>query len=370
MSLAEVAKLAGVSPATVSRVLRHSARVWPETAEHVTRALATSETRPAGSRRSVRNRAGKGKEADCSIGIVTVGQTTRRSLHVPVIASFVASVADAARQHELNVLLDEQPGFDSVSRLMRNREIGGAILLVDDQLAASSEMSGWVCELAGKVPLVWALGSQFSRIGVDRVTTDMHCAGQMAAAYLVEQGCRRLAFVADSPRSGATRTCASGFVNTAYDRGLEATVYVLAEDDRDGHVFGGHVLAVRTLAECVRGMNSTDNTPQGIFALGYGLTMQLHPWLNRDGLGLGRQVCLVCCDNDNMRLSELSPKPTTFEVDTAEIAMRAVRRLLSRMAHPEENPVSMQVPPILVRSPDMAEKLSQNTTLSGALRRP
>jgi DNA-binding LacI/PurR family transcriptional regulator len=292
--------------------------------------------------------------------IVTVGQTLRHALHIPVLASFVAAVSEAAQKQGLSVLLDELPRLGGKSRFMQKGEIGGAILLVESRLATDSSVPGMIRQLADTIPLVWALGNHSGPLVVDRVAVDSQTIGQMAATYFAQRGCKRLAFIVDSPKLPWVRSCAASFVHTGYDQGTETFLYVVSDDVRDSKIFGGQVIAVRNIHECVSAMTAKQVRPDGIFGLNNELTSKLYPLLSKAGLAPGRDVSFVTCDNDSSRTADISPKPTTIAVNTAEVAARTVRRLLVRMSKPHESPLLIQVPPILVNSQASDRPLPHN----------
>src|SRR4051812_40275990 len=92
MSIAEVAKAAGVSTATVSRVLNDLPGVRTETIQQVRAAVEALNYRP---QRAKRGRASTGGPSrgprSGNIAVITLGQT-RDWLQLPVMASVVAGI--------------------------------------------------------------------------------------------------------------------------------------------------------------------------------------------------------------------------------------------------------------------------------------
>ena len=134
MSLAAVAKVAGVSKSTVSRVMNNSSLVNDETAKRVRRAAERVGYQPpatpvvGGARRQ---RAGRPGAKMRRIAIVTLGQIHQEWMSNPVIGSFVRGVTVAAREFDVDVMLDDMPTLHEQSRLIQRGDIGGAILMVD-----------------------------------------------------------------------------------------------------------------------------------------------------------------------------------------------------------------------------------------------
>jgi DNA-binding LacI/PurR family transcriptional regulator len=76
--------------------------------------------------------------------------------------------------------------------------------------------------------------------------------------------------------------------------------------------------------------------------------VQVYRLLAERGVTPGADMTVVSCDNENVRLSMLHPRPASIEIGTAEIARFAVRRLIQRIKHPEDPPVRILVNPKLV----------------------
>src|SRR4051812_28572158 len=104
MSVTRIAEKAGVSIATVSRVLNNSRRVNPESAELVRRAVEELKLPPPTARRKSRT---KGTERQYTIAVVSLGQNYRTWFEVPVIAEVVAEITRAAQDAQMGVLMTE-----------------------------------------------------------------------------------------------------------------------------------------------------------------------------------------------------------------------------------------------------------------------
>src|SRR5689334_17260751 len=105
MSLVEVAKRAGVSIATVSRVLNNTPGVRPETIKHVQRALRAIDYDPAAIRRGPRPGKRDGKRLK-SVAVLVLGQNQEEWFRIPVFAAAVAGINRAANDRGMQVLID------------------------------------------------------------------------------------------------------------------------------------------------------------------------------------------------------------------------------------------------------------------------
>lgn len=358
MSIANVAKRAGVSTATVCRVLRQSGQVRPETASQVLEAVRQVGYVPP-PRRTVSRRRGERRDGKLGtwagrIAVVTLGGVHRYWMAVPAMASFIASVTAVASELDIDVMLDEMPSPEEPGRLIRRGEIGGAILLVHSDLARTDGGRAALRSLAGRLPVVWAMGAQVGPLVVDHISPDNLGIGHLAASYLMGKGCRRCAMVVRTPEWAFIRERAAGFAGSLFDAGATFRIYLVSDNDRDGAVFPGNVHVVRSMEEAAAAMAASSDRPQGIFTATDAHMAELHPKLIGAGFRPGSDLQLVSCDNDRAALSLLDPKPATIDLNTAEIASRAIRRLRMRMRNLHEPPVSMQVPPVLIEPEQIA----------------
>ena len=124
MSLVEVAKRAGVSIATVSRVLNNTPGVRPETIKHVQRALRAASYDPAAVRRGPRPGKRDGKRTQ-SIAVLVLGQTQEES------AQLQQNGQGAFSQAASNAILAEALNATVSNRVQRL--FGGSRIKIDPQ---------------------------------------------------------------------------------------------------------------------------------------------------------------------------------------------------------------------------------------------
>src|SRR5262245_27381636 len=125
MSVSRIAEKAGVSIATVSRVLNNSRPVNPKIAEQVRRAMKELDLSPR--QRRTRSR---GSDRHSTVAIVSLGQSYRGWFELPVIAGVVAELSRAAQDHHMGILMAEMPDPQQLSPVLRRPEVDGAIVFM------------------------------------------------------------------------------------------------------------------------------------------------------------------------------------------------------------------------------------------------
>ncbi|WP_206996971.1 LacI family DNA-binding transcriptional regulator [Trinickia mobilis] len=183
VSLADVARRAGVSPATVSRVLNGTAGVRPEILSRVRQACNELGYMPNGAARALSTRRSK------TIGAI-----------VPSIENEGFAKAIAALQRHLNdagySLLLASSDYDSLrelheARLLLSRGVDGMVLVGASHDAALVQL----LEQQG-VPVVetWTISKDQPSVGFDNTE-----AAYSVAQYLVNLGHRNVGVIAGSP---------------------------------------------------------------------------------------------------------------------------------------------------------------------------
>ena len=109
MSISRVAKLAGVSSATVSRVINRHPRVAPETALSVQKAMQELGYTPS-ERRPGPKPLGRASTETQTIAFLVLGTT--RSRATPGFEMLLRGVSLATSQHHLNLLFSHIPDPD------------------------------------------------------------------------------------------------------------------------------------------------------------------------------------------------------------------------------------------------------------------
>jgi DNA-binding LacI/PurR family transcriptional regulator len=355
-SIANVAKAAGVSTATVSRVLNNFPHVREETIRRVREAVQALNYSPLRTRRDLSDEDGFGRARPGrtgNIAVITLGQA-REWLQLPVMAGAVAGIRTAVTERGYRLVLDELLDATKPHRLIDRREIDGAIVFVTGSF--SSERCNEALDIVSqKIPLVWAMGEEYGNYDVDHVTCDNVHIGHLAYNFLRNKRCQEVALIALNPSWTFMRLRAQAFLNAAYDGNQRATAYVVSQDEMILDSYGKRVVPAKNPEELVAKILGGPRRPDGIFILNDFATSTVVPILNRQGIRTDRDITIVSCDNEESRLAALQPRPTTIDIRSEEVGYRAMVRLASRMRNPEETPLVVRVAAKLIEPPKMSE---------------
>jgi DNA-binding LacI/PurR family transcriptional regulator len=320
-TIRDVARRAGVSTATVSRVLAGIGTPRPETADAVRRAVQELGYRPSGVARSLRMR------RTHTFGLIVT------DLQNPFFPELVQAADLAARAIGYSILLgsaayDEHRATHYLD-VMVDRRVDGLIIASSH---VPDESRAW---LGGSpVPLV-ILNAESAGAPVTVITSDNRGGTELATRHLIELGHRRIAFVRGVASFTADQPRIEGFRDACRAGGLAASD--TPETRGDGQVDGGH----RAVAELLRAHPALTaiacyNDVTAIGALRA---------LREAGRSVPGEVSVVGCD-DIAAAAWVAPALTTVAQQKAEMGRLAVQRLAAILDSPDDPP-----PPEVVRLP-------------------
>jgi len=211
VTIADVAKHAGVSSSTVSYVLSGKRAISAETQRRVRSSVRELGYHPNAGARALAARRSL---------IIALMVPLRTDVYVPVMMEIAVAVTTAARQHGYDVLLitnDEGP--DGVHRIAASGLADGMILMdveLDDE----------------RIPVLRARGAQAALIGLSEDASGLSCvdhdfvaAGALCADHLADLGHREIAFIGYGSgvyhrHAGYAERTLTGFRDRAEQRGL------------------------------------------------------------------------------------------------------------------------------------------------------
>ncbi|MCZ2849361.1 LacI family DNA-binding transcriptional regulator [Modestobacter sp. VKM Ac-2978] len=317
-TMVDVARAAGTSQKTVSRVVNAEPGVRPETIERVQRAIAELGFRRHDGASHLRR-----GTSTASIGLVL------EDLAGPFYAALTAGVERRAREHGYLLLTGSADGdAERAGRLVQAfaaRRVDGLLIapnLVGDEVLTAN--------LPPDVPAV-LLDRPSADHGTDEVLSDN--AGGIASAvhHLAERGHRSIAYLGDDERFWTSRQRRDGFLAACAERGLRT----------EGLVSLG-ALTPERIAAAVSGWASA-----GVTAVVTGNNRASVALLHHLHARTGPRPAHV--GFDELDLADLLDPPlTTVAQDAAGIGSAAVDLLFERLATPTLPPRSVVVPTRLV----------------------
>lgn len=306
VSIKDVAGEAGVSTATVSRVLSNGLHVRPEVRERVMAAVERLGYRPNLVARSLRS------QQSTTIGLIV------SDICNPFFTSVGRAVEDTANEQGFSVLLcntDESPEKEATYlNLMRDASVAGAIMSPTRQTVAnftSADLS---------FPTV-VVDRSIANGDVDAVLLDNVDAAYRLATHLIEQGYRRIAALCSEMSTGLERQL--GYEKALRAHGLapraEYVKYVSPK------VEAGYAAALK--------MIDATQPPDALFTANSLLAAGALQAIRERNLTIPGDIALATFDETTWT-SLVQPAITLIAQPTYEIGKTAAELLLQRIADP------------------------------------
>ena len=312
-TIREVAALAGVSTATVSRSLRGGAGVEPTTRRKVEEAARELRYRPSGVARSLKLR------ATSTIGLIVT------DIENPYFPQIVSAVEDGVRARGYTVLLadgrrDPERELESLE-ILGEREVDGMIIA---STALTRRHREHIRELHCPVVII---NSESTVPAVPAVMSDNVMGGRLAAEHVLDLGHRAVIFVGDdeADHDSAVQARIEGARAAVNERANADALrfrVVAASGAADAAVEGG----IRAAQELVAG--SFDETAvlcrNDLTAIG------VMRGLRAAGCRIPEDISVVGYDDIELA-AYVDPPLTTVHQSTDEMARRAVADLFERL---------------------------------------
>ncbi|MER7623163.1 LacI family DNA-binding transcriptional regulator [Streptomyces sp. NPDC126503] len=324
VTLAEVARHAGVSASTVSYVLSGKRPISDGTRQRVRASIEQLGYQPHAGARAL---------ASSRSRIIALMVPLRTDMYVPVMLDIAVAVATTARVHGYDVLLLTGEEGPSALRRVTGSGLAEAVILMDVQLHDERLA---VLRTAG--PPAVLVGLPADPAGLSCVDLDFAAAGALCVDHLAALGHREIAVVGEAPGVYARHT---GFAERTL-RGLRERAERLGVGLLHRACEGSHDAVAGVLARIL------DERP-GVSAFVVQNETALEPLLallRRTGRAVPEDVSVVAVCPEAVA-AQASVPLTSVAIPAQELGRRAVERLVARLADPVARAGAELLPPVL-----------------------
>ncbi|MGW7270062.1 LacI family DNA-binding transcriptional regulator [Streptomyces sp. NPDC054864] len=334
VTLEDVARTAGVSRATVSRVVNGAPTVDPVLRRKVEEAVEATGYVPNQAARSLVT------QRTDSMALV-VSERERRPVEAPFVGRMftdphfgrvVGGLLDVLRPAGVQMVLmlvDDDTSRRQLLSYLRQGHVDGAVLVSSH---ASDPLPRLLAETG--LPAVLA-GRPAETVPLPYVEVDQRVGARMAVDRLVAGGRRAIGTIAGPQDMPAAQERLEGFREALAAHGVTGAPWVEADFTRVGG------------AEAMRRLLSRHPDLDGVFVASDLMAQGALQTLLRAGRVLPRDVAVVGFD-DSEAARSCEPALTTVRQPVEEMAAEMARLLLSRIKQPGEAPLSMVFRPVLV----------------------
>ncbi|KIS27459.1 hypothetical protein TV39_10270 [Arthrobacter sp. SPG23] len=302
----DVARVAGVSRALVSLVLRDSPKVSAEKRQAVAEAIAELDYRPSNAARWLAS------------GRTRIVGVLLDDLANPWFVELLDGLQSVLGEQNLRMVLSDptylaRPGESPVSAFMELRVdgliIAGDVQTDDDLLRATAH-----------TPTVVVGARAFELPSADLVTNDDVAGARIAVEHLISLGHKDIAYLTASTGSAALR--AKSYQDTMASHGLQEQIRVVHTD-----------LSEHSGFEAMNSLIDSGRPPTAVLAANDVLAVGALSSADDHGMRVPAQLSLVGYDNTYLAgIRHLSL--TSVDPVSRDVGVRAARLLLERMAEP------------------------------------
>ncbi len=325
-NIVELAKLAGVSPGTVSRALANKSLVNPKTRERI-QELARAHGFQINQMASKLRRQKTGVIAV----VIPLGHDRRQHISDPFFMTLLGALADELTESGYQLMLSRAIPQDDplwLDRIVNSGMVDGVLMIgQSDQTATIEKVAQDYAPL-----VVW--GSHKPGQTHCAVGTDNHEGGRLAAQYLLDRGLRSLAFLGDT----------TGIEIAERYRGACAAVAACGGGAALRHL-PVHLSVDEMTDEIAQALIAPGAAVEGVVAASDTIAMATIRQLDSKGIRVPEDIAVVGFD-DLPLARHTVPQLTTVRQDIATGAHEMVARLMVRLGG--ERAASLVMPPQLV----------------------
>jgi len=319
-AMSDVARVAGVSHQTVSRVLNDHSKVRPETRQRVLAAIAE-----LGYRRNIAARALVTRRSG-TIGVVTTG--------LPYFGptSTLIAVEEAAREAGYFVSIATLAGIDATNvnkalEYFLGQAVEGIIVI-----APHDDVRDALVPFAAQVPLVMIASEPSPGFSLHTMSVDQELGARLATRHLLELGHRDVVHLAGPLDWIDARTRVVGWRAELEAAGVAPSAPIIGDWSAErGYDVG------RTMVR--------EGAPTAVFAANDQLALGLLHAFAEGGVAVPRDVSVVGFD-DIAGAAHFNPPLTTVRQEFAGLGRRCMALLVAAMGGLELDPTP--IPPRLV----------------------
>src|SRR5690554_945300 len=317
-SMNDVAKLAGVSIVTVSRVINNHKNVSDSTRKRVLKAIKELKYQPSRVAKRLRSKTLSGN----LLGVLIP------DIQNPFYVDVLNGIEDVAYNHNYALIMcnfnqDEKKEAMYLD-ILQSEAVDGLIVAPvreDDQKVIDVLKSG--------LPMV-CVDRGLKNVEVDVVLVNNERGAFMAVEHLVVSGYERIAYISGKPEIPSSRHREKGYLEALKKHGLVVDRSLIKYGDSK------HASGISLCDELL----SMENPPDAIFTGNNLITLKALETIHKRGLVIPTDVAIVGFD-DMYWSNSLNPPLTAVRQPAYEIGKRAAELLIQRIGDPSRPAIQM-----------------------------
>lgn len=326
MTVTDVARSAGVSVGTVSRVLNGAQNIAPENRARVEKAMADLGYQKHHSAGLLASRKVGSVSRTGNIGLVFSDAGPAWANH-PLISAYTMGVEQACKEKGFHPLVEMAAAGDDLPRCVREGKVDGLLV------KASRGVPGFIDKLPPGLPVI-LIGINEPSVSLPQVAPDNHGAGWMMADHLWCAGHRRIAFLCTDALHPFFISRLHGYESYLRLKGAFDPSLVIMES-LSGNASEPEETPPDVGAELDRLLSvGGRSAPTAIVTANDWMARGLYDALAGRGLKVPQDISVVGFDNVGMLCATMSPTLTSFDLDFTAVVRAAAMDLFDHIETP------------------------------------
>lgn len=314
VKISDVSKLAGVSVATVSRVINNTCFVNAETKEKVLKAIEELSYEPNLSARNLR------RNTSGAILVITPNMTN------PYYSNIITGISETARKYGSSTFVCSTNGEKEqeleLMKMLDSRRADAAIILAtnidDDALYPYTK----------KYPVVFC--SEYNpNLEIDRVSIDNYQAAYEATEYLIKLNHKKVGMMSSSNDYISTKLRKQGFLDACKANGIK--------NAEQNIVYASKDYSFSSARSQAKELFSKKNHVDALFCISDILALGAIYGARECGLDVPKDVSIL--GFDNLEYSEMMvPQISTVNQPCYQLGETAMEKIQNKLNNPELEP--------------------------------
>lgn len=328
ITINDVAKEAGVSTSTVSKVLNNWTTISPATATRVHQAIEKLNYIPNARAVSFARKSTK--------NIVFLTYLEQDSAYVnPHMFDIMCGVYNELSRHDYTMTLQDVSKDtikgESVSRLLSTKSCDGIII---HGSAINTSIADTIIRQNFPHIIIGHPGFESRLCWVD---TNHALAGHLAAQHMIDRGYTSIAFIGGQKTDELSFQRQKGFLGTMYQYGYQVPderIYYSNSTTEEGYLTTMKIL-------------STPNRPRGIVCENNTLAVGAMKAIEQSGLTLPKDIAFLTFDAYPYT-QIIDPKPTVIDINVYDMGVQAGNMMIRKLENPSLLVQSYTTIPVLL----------------------
>lgn len=325
-TVVDVARLAGVSVGTVSRVLNGYSNVSAANLERVQKAMLDLGYEKCRSAEQLVSRRGGVRIQTGNIGVIFSEMGSSWADH-PLVAAYSMGVEQACQKKGFHALIEFSEKGDALPRCVRENKVDALLIKGTRGLPAYLE------ELPKGLPTV-CVGLNDPTANIQQVAPDNRGAGWVAADYLWGIGHRRIGFVCPELRHPMFLARFHGY--EAFLRSRQGFDPALCAVDDSHESTGVPEFRPPDMSAAVEKLLAAPGEPvTAIIAANDWMAHGVYAALATAGKSIPEDVSVMAFDNAMAVCTSLRPQLTSYAIPFGEVAYAAAMKVIEKIQNPD-----------------------------------